>query len=217
VILVGLVGGLLGGSFSSLLLFLMPKVSRIIRKRFWVIALAFGLLSAGLAVWSGGMTLGSGYDQARALVLEGSPDYVATLPQATQDQFTELRGQLGFLYPFQRALASLLALLTGIPGGLFDPSFSVGAGLGNICAPLLGWSGASTQTVVLLFIVAYFSGVVQSPMTSFIILIEMTGCIAFTLPLAACAIVAYEASRRVCPVALYEALAENFLKRVETS
>jgi len=32
------------------------------------------------------------------------------------------------------------------------------------------------------------------------------------LPLGVASILAYEASRRVCPVSLYEALAENFLK-----
>jgi H+/Cl- antiporter ClcA len=40
----------------------------------------------------------------------------------------------------------------------------------------------------------------------------MTGAIAFTLPLGIASIVAYEVSRRVCPVALYEALAQNFLR-----
>jgi H+/Cl- antiporter ClcA len=106
----------------------------------------------------------------------------------------------------------MLVLVTGIPGGLFDPSFSVGAGLGHVTAGWFAWSGASLQGLILLWIVAYFSGVVQSPMTSFIIVIEMTGAIAFTLPLGTAAILAYEVSRRVCPVALYEALAQNFLR-----
>jgi H+/Cl- antiporter ClcA len=106
----------------------------------------------------------------------------------------------------------MLVLLTGIPGGLFDPSFSVGAGLGQATAGLFVWSGASLQGLILLWIVAYFSGVAQSPMTSFIIVIEITGAIAFTLPLGVAAILAYEVSRRVCPVALYEALAQNFLR-----
>jgi H+/Cl- antiporter ClcA len=42
--------------------------------------------------------------------------------------------------------------------------------------------------------------------------VEMTGAIAFTVPLGVASIVAYEVSRRICPVALYEALAENFLR-----
>ncbi len=216
VVLIGLAGGFLGGLFSSLLLWLMPMVSRQIRLRFWVIALVFGLLSAALAVGSGGLTLGSGYDAARALVVQGSPEYLATLPADEQAAIAALEPTIGPEYPFMRAAASLLVLLTGIPGGLFDPSFSVGAGLGKISAPWLAWTGVSFQAVVLLFIVAYFSGVVQSPMTSFIILVEMTGMVAFTLPLAAAAIIAYEASRRVCPVALYEALAENFLRREDS-
>jgi hypothetical protein len=40
----------------------------------------------------------------------------------------------------------------------------------------------------------------------------MTGAISFTLPLGVASIVAYEVSRRVCPVALYEVLAQNFLR-----
>ena len=83
----------------------------------------------------------------------------------------------------------------------------------SISSRLLGtFSGATVQGIILLWVVSYFSGVVQSPMTAFIILIEMTGALAFTLPLGVASILAYEASRRVCPVSLYEALAENFLK-----
>jgi H+/Cl- antiporter ClcA len=115
----------------------------------------------------------------------------------------------------QRAAATMMVLLTGIPGGLFDPSFSIGAGLGHLTAPWLTFSGATVQGIILLWVVSYFSGVVQSPMTAFIILIEMTGAVAFTVPLGLASIVAYEASRRVCPVALYEALAANFLRAGE--
>jgi H+/Cl- antiporter ClcA len=115
----------------------------------------------------------------------------------------------------QRAAATMMVLLTGIPGGLFDPSFSIGAGLGHLTAPWLTFSGATVQGIILLWVVSYFSGVVQSPMTAFIILIEMTGAVAFTVPLGLASIVAYEASRRVCPVALYEVLAANFLRAGE--
>lgn len=215
VFVIGIVGGLLGGLFSSLLLFLMPKVGRIIRHRFWAVALVFGLLAGTLAVVSGGLTLGSGYEQARALVLQGSPGYMETLSEEEQARIESLAPRVGPAYPFMRACASLLVLLTGIPGGLFDPSFSVGAGLGKIFAPWLAWTGTTSQAVILLFIVAYFSGVVQSPMTAFIILIEMTGSISFTIPLAGAAIIAFEMSRCVCRVPLYEALAENFLRRTQ--
>ncbi len=211
---IAVVGGALGGGFSRLLLVLMPFVSSLIRRRMWVVALTFGLLSASLALVSDGRTLGSGYDEARAMVLEGSDGYLRTLSEDEQAKIAATQADIGPLYPVYRASASMLALLTGIPGGLFDPSFSVAAGLGKLTAPWLEWSGAPVQGIVLLFIVAYFSGVVQSPLTSVVILVEMTGAVAFTLPLGLAAILAYEVSRRICPVALYEALATNFAKKI---
>jgi H+/Cl- antiporter ClcA len=211
VVIIGLAGGLLGGLFAKLLLALVPCVSRLIRRNFLVVAVAIGLLCAGVAWFSDGTTLGTGYDQARALILQDSPHYLATLPPEEVARLAATRESIGPWYALQRAMATMLVLLTGIPGGLFDPSFCIGAGLGHLTAPWLAVSGATVQGIILLWVASYFSGVVQSPMTSFIILIEMTGAVAFTLPLGVASIVAYEASRRVCPVALYEALAENFL------
>ena len=212
VLIVGAIGGLLGGLFAKVLLLLVPKVTRLMRSHFAPVAVVIGLSCAALAWFSNGATLGTGHDAARALVLQGSPAYLSTLPAEEVAALEATRDSLGPWYALQRAAASMLVLLTGIPGGLFDPSFSVGAGLGQATAGWFAWSGASLQGLILLWIVAYFSGVVQSPMTSFIIVIEMTGAIAFTLPLGVASIVAYEVSRRVCPVALYEALAQNFLR-----
>ena len=212
VLIIGVAGGVLGGLFAKVLLLVVPHVSRAIRKNFLPVALVIGLLSAVLAWASEGTTLGTGYDQARALILQDSPQYLATLSNEDVASLEETRGNIGPWYALQRAGATLLVLLTGIPGGLFDPSFSAGAGLGHVTAGWFAWSGATVQGIILLWVVAYFSGVVQSPMTAFIILIEMTGAVAFTLPLGVASIVAYETSRRLCPVALYEALAENFLR-----
>ena len=215
VLIIGLAGGLLGGLFAKTLLVVVPHVSRMIRRRFWVVALVFGLASAGVVWISNGAALGTGYDQARALILQESPQYLATLPAEEVARLSAVRENVGVWYALQRATVTMMVLLTGIPGGLFDPSFSIGAGLGHLTAPWLAVTGATAQGIILLWVVSYFSGVVQSPMTAFIILIEMTGAVAFTLPLGVASIVAYEASRRVCPVALYEALAENFLRAGE--
>lgn len=215
VVIIGMSGGLLGGLFARVLLLTVPFVSRLIRKNFVLVALVFGLACAVVAWISNGATLGTGYDQARALILQDSPNYLATLPAEELARLDAVRDNIGPWYAVQRAAATMMVLLTGIPGGLFDPSFSIGAGLGHLTAPWLSVTGATVQGIILLWVVAYFSGMVQSPMTAFIILIEMTGAIAFTLPLGMAAIVAYEASRRVCPVALYEALAANFLRAGE--
>lgn len=211
VLAVGVGGGLLGGLFAKAMLVVSPMVKRAIRRRLWTVAVVVGLACAGIAYLSDGATLGTGRDQAGALILQGSPDYLATLPAEEQAALGRTLETVAPWYALQRAAATLMVLVTGIPGGLFDPSFSIGAGLGHMSAPLFAATGASPQAVILLFIVAYFAGVVQSPMTAVIILVEMTGAVAFTLPLVAAAVLAYETSRRIVPVSLYEALAQGFL------
>ncbi|MEM0966460.1 MAG: chloride channel protein [Verrucomicrobiota bacterium] len=213
VLLIGLVGGALGGLFSKLLLILMPFVSRMIKKRKVVTALVIGAMIAVIGIVSDGQSYGSGYAQARALLLEGSPAYFDTLSEEAQSELLKIREGITPLYPAYRASASFLVLLTAIPGGLFDPSFSIGAGLGLATHSLFAWTGLELQAIVLLFMAAYFAGVVQSPMTSFIILLEMTGVLLFSLPLAGAAITAYAVSKLICKNALYEALAENFIQR----
>ena len=61
--------------------------------------------------------------------------------------------------------------------------------------------------------VAYFAGVVQAPVTAFVIVIEMTDNHDMILPLMATALLAAGCSRIVCRWPLYKALAEQFLGR----
>ena len=71
------------------------------------------------------------------------------------------------------------------------------------------------KAVVMMFMVAYFTGVVQSPITCFVILVEMTDGRYMTIALAATAVIAYEMSHLVCRTAIYEALADIFLKNLD--
>ena len=73
------------------------------------------------------------------------------------------------------------------------------------------WVSFVFYVIVLLFMVAYFSGVVQSPITCAVIMVEMTAARFMTIPLLAVAIIAYECSHRICRTAIYEALADIFL------
>ena len=54
-----------------------------------------------------------------------------------------------------------------MPGGIFSPSLAVGAGLGSNIASL--FHGAPLAAVMLLGMVSYFAGVVQAPITAFVI------------------------------------------------
>ncbi|MBN8897134.1 MAG: chloride channel protein, partial [Rhodospirillales bacterium] len=99
--------------------------------------------------------------------------------------------------------------VSGIPGGLFAPSLAVGAGLGDWMARLL--PAAPAGAVVLLGMVAYFSGVVQAPITATVIVMEMTDNQRVTVPLLATAFLAFAISRLICRRPLYGALARRFL------
>jgi len=108
-----------------------------------------------------------------------------------------------------KLLATAASSVSGIPGGIFAPSLAVGAWLGANVAALL--PGAPAPALVLLGMVAYFAGVVQAPVTAFVIVTEMTNDHALVLPLMLTSVIAYAASRLVCPEGVYHALARNFV------
>ncbi len=64
--------------------------------------------------------------------------------------------------------------------------------------------------------VGYFSGVVQAPITAFVIVIEMTNNHKLALPLMATALLAAATSRLICPWPVYKALSEGFLARTKS-
>jgi H+/Cl- antiporter ClcA len=59
--------------------------------------------------------------------------------------------------------------------------------------------------------VSYFSGVVQAPITAFVIVTEMTNDHAMVVPLMAAAFIAKAASRLICRDGVYHALSKNFI------
>jgi H+/Cl- antiporter ClcA len=58
---------------------------------------------------------------------------------------------------------------------------------------------------------AYFAGVVQAPITSFVIIGEMSGADGMVIPLMLTAVIAYGVSKSFQRESLYHALARNFL------
>ncbi|MGI4953121.1 MAG: chloride channel protein [Janthinobacterium lividum] len=184
--------GLLGGGFGrGLVLAAGPNgLGRMIRSRPVLFAAGCGLVVAACGLLSDGGTFGTGYAQARALV-----QHEAGVPVAAF-------GVLKFV-------ASLASAVAGIPGGIFAPSLSVGAGLGANAAALL--PGVPAAALVVIGMVAYFSGVVQAPLTAFVIVNEMTGDHAMIVPLMLASLIGYGASKLVCKEGVYHALSHNFI------
>jgi H+/Cl- antiporter ClcA len=195
----GVAGGLAGGIFSQLLVLssrgLPGRLGTFARERPVAFGAACGLLLAIIGLASGGTTYGTGYHEARKIV--------------------ESTEALPVTYGMFKWLASLVSYISGIPGGLFSPSLAVGAGLGANLALVVPYAPAAA--VALLGMVAYFAGVVQAPITAFVIVMEMTDNHDMLLPLMATSLIATGISRLVCNEPLYRALALPFLKRARAS
>jgi H+/Cl- antiporter ClcA len=185
VIACGVAGGAFGAMFSRLTLILVRWLRRAkfekMRKLVAVAALA-GLIVAVIGIATGGMTFGTSYHQARDAV-EGT--------------------SLPWFFFIGKFVVTLASSVSGIPGGLFAPSLAVGAGLGSVIGAMLG-SSAGLSAV--LGMSGYFAGVVQAPMTAFVIIVEMTGNHDNVVPVMAAAMIGYGTSRLIAPEPLYHAL-----------
>ena len=195
IIVVSVVCGLLGGLFSQLLLTISAFCVRFVRKRPVVFAGVIGLVIAIIGVSTGGVIYGSGKDTAVAL-LNGHDT------------------QVSVLFGLWKMIATLLSFVSGIPGGIFAPSLSAGAGFGHMMSFLFADKYAAA--VILVGTVAYFSGVVQSPITCFIIVSEMTRNVStgMLLPIMLAALIGTAASRIICKEPIYHVLSLRYLDKL---
>jgi H+/Cl- antiporter ClcA len=191
VLLCGIGGGALGAGFSGFALHFGQRIRRWAHpeplKRMVALAGLCGLAVAAIGIASGGTTFGTGYEQARHAV-EGNP--------------------VPLLFFAQKLAASFLSMLSAIPGGIFAPSLAVGAGLGSTIGSLLG---SSIALAAILGMAGYFAGVVQAPMTAFVIILEMTGAHQAVIPIMAVSMLGYVTSRLLSRDPLYHGLSRVFI------
>ncbi|WP_020176558.1 chloride channel protein [Methyloferula stellata] len=190
----GIAGGLSGGLFSRILILFGNGLPGTVGGWIWRHPIVFAILCGlGVAIcgfFSGGTVHGTGYEQARAIV---------------HGENTQ-----AFSFASWKFLATIFSSISGIPGGLFAPSLSIGAGLGVDLSPL--FHNVPIGALALLGMVAYLSGVVQAPMTSFVIVGEMTEDHAMIIPLMVAAVIATACSKLIYNEGLYHALAKNFVR-----
>ncbi len=193
---IGITMGALGGLFSFFIVKVYPIISASMLRRPILIPMSIGLLIGFLGWLSNGESLGTGYAEAQEMLIHGK--------------------KMEWYYPIVRIFATALTLLSGIPGGLFDPTLSAGASFGQWFSNLTNqfeWaSNIDPQLMMMVAMACFFAGVVQSPVTAVVIMVEMTGALHATLPMMGGAIVAYAISRRICTCSVYVALANCYFK-----
>ncbi len=187
----GILGGLAGGAFGRLLLegtrLAQAWTARQSRTRKLLLPLVCGVLVALLGIATHGATFGTGYAQAHSAV--------------------EGHALAWYVWP-AKFIANLATALSGIPGGIFAPSLAVGAGLGDWLA---GFGMKAVSLGAVLGMAGYFAGVVQAPITAFVIILEMTDNDVNIIPLMVASVLGFSASKLVMKQPLYHALAKGFM------
>lgn len=185
----GILGGLAGGLFSRAML----AAGRTdwhpmawLRARPILLAGCCGLVVAVLGVATG-LTWGTGYQTANA-VIAGS--------------------DVPLWFGGAKFMATLATAVSGLPGGIFAPSLSVGAGVGDLLRSI--FPTYPPGAIVLLGMIAYFTGVVRAPLTAVIIISETTASRGLLLPLLSSALIADFVAQLVCKDRLYHALSKRF-------
>jgi CIC family chloride channel protein len=190
--LLGIAGGCVSVLFSSSLLWLRLQYRRLPK---WTLAFqpATGGLAAGaLAIYSADV-LGAGY-AAVALALHG-----------------QLSGTAMFVLLVLKLAATVVCYSSGNAGGIFGPSLFMGAMLGGGFGSILhGWLPATTAPAGAYALVGMgttFAGVIRSPITSVVMIFELTRDYNIIVPLMISNLVAYAVARAFSRTPIYEALA----------
>jgi H+/Cl- antiporter ClcA len=194
VMVAAVVCGLAGAVFAKTLLWLNGY-----RKRFvtpvaqagWVVGC--GLVLATLAYLVGPEGVGTGKPIINQLLFQNS----GVTP--------------GYLFPVRFA-GMALSYSSGGAGGVFATSLSAGALLGDGVARLAEVAVADRNLIILVSMVGFLTGVVRSPFTAAILVLEMTDRHSAIFQLLIGALLAQAVAALVDPHSLYEHLRQGFIR-----
>jgi CIC family chloride channel protein len=107
------------------------------------------------------------------------------------------------------------------PGGLFAPLLVLGAQLGLIygalCQTAFPGLGIEPEAFAVVGMAAFFTGVVQAPVTGIVLVIEMTAAFTTLLPLLAACFAAIVTANLLRTAPIYDALRERVAKTTRSS
>ena len=186
--LLGIAGGCVSVVFSSSLLWLRLKYRRLPK---WTLAFqpATGGLTAGVLALYSADVLGAGY-AAVELSLHGA-----------------LSGTAMFILLILKLAATVVCYSSGNAGGIFGPSLFLGAMLGGGFGSVLhGWLPATTAPAGAYALVGMgttFAGIIRSPVTSVVMIFELTRDYNIIVPLMISNLVAYAVARAFSHTPIY--------------
>jgi H+/Cl- antiporter ClcA len=142
-------------------------------------AAAIGLAVAVIGMVTGGATFGAGANEVKDMLAGNA--------------------ELSRVYTLLKLVATWLTSWSGVPAGIFAPSLSIGASVGNDVAQLFLGEDARRLAPILIALgmASFLAATTQAPLTSFIIVMEMVDGRAMVLSLMAAAMLASLISRLI--------------------
>lgn len=199
VALLGALAGVLGVFLNRSLL----RAGQIMQGWNWRKSLAVGAV-AGLAVWFMPAIAGGGHHTAE-IVASGD---LAVMASPLRYLFLLLIGKY---------LLTLLSYGAGVPGGVFAPMLAMGAFLGltfgQISRLVFPDAGINSAAFAVLGMAALLTGSVRTPLTSIVLVLEMTHNFEQLYALIVASLVAYLVAEGFRDRPLYEALLEHDLQK----
>src|SRR5499427_3618332 len=191
VVVLGAVAGVAGALYNSALLRTLDAMDRLSRWPVEIRAAVIGAVVGGMAWFVPGM-VGGGDDITQRTLAGGA---------------TLLMLPLAFLLRFALGAVSYAA---ATPGGLFAPMLVLGAQLGLFFGTLcrLAFPGTALDPIAFAVVgmAAFFTGVVQAPVTGIVLAIEMTASFPMLLPMIAACFAAMLVPNLLGSAAIYDSL-----------
>ena len=188
----GVVGGLGSVAFVKLLLNLRKWFLRLPKSTVWIQPVVGGL-TVGLMGWFLPEVLGVGYDYVER-VLDG-----------------DMAVKTVALLAVMKIIATATCYSSGNAGGIFGPSLFIGAMIGgtvgSVAHSLLPGITANPGAYALVGMGTAFAGIVRTPLTSVIMIFEMTRDYSIIVPLMISNLISFFVSYRLQHQPIYEALA----------
>jgi CIC family chloride channel protein len=190
----GVAGGLVSAAFTKLLLGMRARFQRLPRKTLWLQPVTGGLV-VGVMGWFVPQILGVGYAHVGE-ALNGS-----------------MALKLMAILLVLKFFAVTTSYASGNAGGIFGPSLFIGAMLGgiigNVAHGLFPTYVATAGVYALVGMGAAFAGIVRAPMTSVMMIFEITRDYAVIVPLMISNLVSFFISSRLQRKPIYEELARQ--------
>lgn len=199
VLICAALNGALGGIFARLL-GKGPAAMAPASWRAWIrahpiwTAFAMGLALALIGLATAGSVYGTGYGAAADL-LSGETQHA--LPAG---------------FGLAKLAATVASYWAGVPGGIFTPALTTGAGIGHHIWELAG-EGVDQRVLVLVSMAAFLAAATQAPLTASVVVMEMTGSQPMLFWLLVGSLLASGVSRQFCPQPFYHLAAGRFRRQ----